>query len=98
MDQVVVLCSGGLNSAVLAAIAAQEHRIAMLHVRLGHRTADRDADCFDALADHFNPAEKLKIDMPHFRAIGGSTRLDASAAIPPYSAARDQLAATAIPG
>src|SRR5262245_32404178 len=98
MDRAVILCSGGLNSAVSAAVAAQDYKLALLHVRYGHRAAEQDAGCFDALADHFNPAERLIIDMPHFAAIGGSARLDAAATIPPYSATRDQLAATFVPG
>src|SRR5216117_128433 len=98
MDYAVVLCSGGLNSAVLAAVAAQEYRLALLHVKTGDRTTERDAESFAGIAEHFKPAERLVFEMPLFAAIGGSARFDEAATIEPYSGARDQLAAVAIPG
>lgn len=75
-DKAVVLVSGGLNSAVLAAMAKQEHPvIALLHVRYGHRAQERETELFEKLAAHFEVREQLTVDMPHLAAIGGSARV-----------------------
>lgn len=98
MEKAVVLCSGGLNSAVLTALAREEHEIAMLHARVSHRAAKREAELFNALADHFAPKLRLVVDMPHLAALSAGPRFDAKLAMPPFNAAREALAASAIPG
>lgn len=74
-DKAIVLCSGGLNSAVTTAIAMQDCSVGLLHVRIGSRAQQREAECFEKLAGHFEPKGKLIVDMPHFVAIGGSARV-----------------------
>jgi 7-cyano-7-deazaguanine synthase len=74
-DKAVVLCSGGLNSAVVTSIAIKEQTCAMLHVRYGHRAADREAELFEQQAEFFGVRERLVVDMPHFAAIGGNARV-----------------------
>ena len=75
-DKAVVLCSGGLNSAVVTSIATKDHQpMAFLHVRFGHRAAQKEAELFEKQADHFDVRERLVIDMPHFAAIGGNARV-----------------------
>jgi len=74
-EKVVVLCSGGLNSAVLMSLATRERTVAALHVILGDRASQRDAECFEKLTSFFNIRERLKVDMPHFAAIGGNARV-----------------------
>lgn len=74
-DKAVVLCSGGLNSAVVTSIAVQDQAVALLHVRFGHRAADREAELFEKQADFFELRERLVIDMPHFSVIGGNARV-----------------------
>ena len=74
-ETVVVLCSGGLNSAVTATIASHDHALAMLHVRLGHRAAAHEADLFQKQVEFFGAKQKLVAEMPHFAAIGGNGRV-----------------------
>jgi 7-cyano-7-deazaguanine synthase len=73
-EKAVVLSSGGLNSAVLTSLARRDHEVALLHVRFGHRAAEREAELFEKQAAHFEIAHKLVIDMPHFAVIGGNAR------------------------
>lgn len=79
MKPIAVVClSGGMDSCVTAAIAVQEHRLAVLHARYGQRTEAREQASFEALADHFAAAHRLVVDFPHLQAIGGSSLTDRS--------------------
>ena len=74
----VVLASGGMDSCVTTAIAARDYTLAMLHLRYGQRTADREQQAFDAIADHYEAAERLIVTMDHLSKIGGSSLTDPS--------------------
>ena len=74
----VVCVSGGMDSAVTAAIAAAEHRLAFLHARYGQRTERKELACFHSLADHFGAELRLAVDFPALRQIGGSSLTDPS--------------------
>ncbi len=94
----IVLSSGGLNSAVLAAVAAAEHDLSLLHVRFGHRAAEREAELFDKQAEHFQAAHRLVVEMPHFAEIGGSSRINRKKQIEDVLAMNDAESKTYIPG
>lgn len=72
----VVCVSGGMDSAVTAAIAALDHRLALLHADYGQRTEAKERACFEALADHFHAEARLVVDFGSLRAIGGSSLTD----------------------
>lgn len=74
----VVLVSGGLDSCVTAAIAAQTHALAFLHVNYGQRTEERERRAFHDLADAFDASHRMDVDIHHLARIGGSslTRAD----------------------
>src|SRR5262245_24759530 len=74
----VVLMSGGMDSCVTAAIAARNYEIAALHATYGQRTARRELQCFNALADHFRAAKRLVAQLGYFSEIGGSSLTDSS--------------------
>jgi 7-cyano-7-deazaguanine synthase len=74
----VVCLSGGMDSSVTAAIAAAEHRLALLHANYGQRTEARELACFRALADHFQAEHTLVVDFTALKAIGGSSLTDES--------------------
>lgn len=82
MSTAVLLVSGGLDSCVTAAIAAQEHALAFLHLNYQQRTQQRERRAFDALADHFEAAERLVVDVGFMRQIGGSSLVDPDLPIP----------------
>ena len=50
MEKAVVLLSGGVGSLVAAAIAREQYELALLHVRWGHRSAERELACCQQLA------------------------------------------------
>jgi 7-cyano-7-deazaguanine synthase len=74
----VVCVSGGMDSAVTAAMAARDHALAFLHADYGQRTEDKERDCFRVLADHFGVERRLIVEFPALRAIGGSSLTDRS--------------------
>jgi 7-cyano-7-deazaguanine synthase len=72
----VVCVSGGMDSAVTAAIAALEHDLAVLHGNYGQRTEAKELLCFHALADHYGAGHRLVVDFSDLRAIGASSLTD----------------------
>ena len=72
----VVCVSGGMDSAVTAAIAAVDHRLAFLHAGYGQRTEAAELRSFHLLADHFAAERRLVVDLSALRAIGGSSLTD----------------------
>jgi 7-cyano-7-deazaguanine synthase len=72
----VVCVSGGMDSCVTAAIAAQGHRLAFLHANYGQRTEAKELLCFESLADHFRAEARLVVDFTALSAIGGSSLTD----------------------
>jgi 7-cyano-7-deazaguanine synthase len=72
----VVCVSGGMDSAVTAAIAQKTHRLAFLHANYGQRTESKEQECFTRLADRMGAAHRLTVEMTALRAIGGSSLTD----------------------
>jgi 7-cyano-7-deazaguanine synthase len=78
MPIAVVCVSGGMDSAVTAALAAREHRLAFLHANYGQRTEAKELACFHLLADHYRAERRLVVDFTDLRQIGGSSLTDAA--------------------
>ena len=78
----VVLVSGGMDSCVTAAIAAQEHRLALLHSSYGQRTEAREKQAFEAIAEYFQAPFRLAIEQHYMTRIGGSALTDPTIAVP----------------
>jgi 7-cyano-7-deazaguanine synthase len=80
----VVLASGGMDSAVAAAVARVDHDIALLHATYGQRTAARERRSFDALADFYRvpPERRAVLDLRFLASIGGSALTDEHIAVP----------------
>ena len=74
----IVLVSGGMDSCVVAAIAAQKYEMAFLHVGYGQRTQCRELDSFNAIADHYGVEKRLSADITYLKEIGGSSLTDDS--------------------
>jgi 7-cyano-7-deazaguanine synthase len=90
--QAVVLVSGGLDSCVTAAIAAQNYQLAFLHLNYGQRTEARERQAFLDLANAFGVTETLNVDVTHLARIGGSSLTD-----PGMEVTKANLDATEIP-
>jgi 7-cyano-7-deazaguanine synthase len=95
----VVLASGGMDSCVLVALAAQEHEAAMLHANYGQRTLRREKQAFDAIADfyHVPPSHRLTVDLGHLAAIGGSALTDPTIPVPEGRLERDGIPVSYVP-
>lgn len=93
----VVLASGGLDSCVVAAMAARRFSLAMLHADYGQRTEARERAAFAALADHFAAAERLVVELPYWSRIGGSSLTDPRLPVPEDSPAPGQIPSTYVP-
>lgn len=72
----VVAVSGGMDSCVTAAIAAEEYELAFAHINYGQRTENRELKAFTEIADYYNVSKKLVIDFTHLSKIGGSSLTD----------------------
>jgi len=72
----VVCASGGMDSAVAVALAARDHRLALLHANYGQRTEGKELRCFHRLADHYRAEHRLVVDFSDLRQIGGSSLTD----------------------
>src|SRR5437867_6897976 len=93
----VVLMSGGMDSCVTAAIAAQNYRLAALHASYGQRTEQRELQSFHALSEHFRVAERLAVRLDYFSDIGGSSLLDAGMEIREADLASREIPNTYVP-
>jgi 7-cyano-7-deazaguanine synthase len=72
----VVLASGGMDSCVTTAAAAEEYALALLHLNYGQRTETRELQAFHNIADHYNADRRLVVSMEHLSQIGGSSLTD----------------------
>jgi 7-cyano-7-deazaguanine synthase len=96
-ETAIVLLSGGMDSCVTAAIAAQSWDLALLHVTYGQRTERRERACFEALADHFGARRRLVARLDHLAEIGGSGLTDPSVPIPEADLHRGGVPVTYVP-
>ena len=83
-DIAVVLLSGGMDSCVAAAWAAQNHDLALIHLTYGQRTLVRERRAFDDIANHYGvpDSRRLVVDTNFLARIGGSALTDSSIPVP----------------
>lgn len=68
--------SGGMDSCVTAAIAKENHRLALIHINYGQRTQSRELKAFNDIADLLNAEHRLVVNFSHLADIGGSSLTD----------------------
>ncbi len=81
----MVALSGGMDSAVCAALAVRDFgadATVALHVSYGQRTEAREQQAFQAICDRLSIRRQLIFRTPFFRAIGGSALTDDRIAVP----------------
>ncbi|MCI0352602.1 MAG: 7-cyano-7-deazaguanine synthase QueC [Acidobacteriales bacterium] len=78
----VVLLSGGMDSCVCAALAAQRGPVAALHVSYGQRTEEREHQAFVAICERLAIADRLLLRNDILARIGGSALTDQDLAVP----------------
>ena len=72
----IVLVSGGMDSALTAAIAAKKYDLAFLHINYGQKTEKRELKAFNDIANYYNVKKTLVADISHLKKIGGSSLTD----------------------
>ena len=83
--QVVVSLSGGMDSAVCAALAVRDYgadNVAALHISYGQRTEAREQTSFLGICEALGIHRRLIVKTPFFRLIGGSALTDAKIDVP----------------
>src|SRR5258707_2499814 len=90
----VVLLSGGMDSAVCAALAARKTEAAALHVSYGQRTEARERRAFEQICDRLSIRRRLAIRNEIFGLVGGSALTDPEIDVP---AAQEQVGQGSIP-
>ncbi len=93
----VCLVSGGLDSCVAAAMAAEKFELAFLHVNYGQRTQERELRAFDEIADFYDVAHRLVTDITYLKQIGGSALTDNTIAVPENSLGSPGIPVTYVP-
>ena len=93
----VVCLSGGMDSCVTAAIAAETHDPALLHVNYGQRTEARELQAFREIAEFYKVGKRLVVDLRHLSQIGGSALTDRSIAVPEGNIGREGIPPTYVP-
>jgi 7-cyano-7-deazaguanine synthase len=78
-----VLClSGGMDSAVCAALAARDYEAYAVHFSYGQRTERRELESARSVANHFGFRQFLALRIDIFRQIGGSALTDSAIPVP----------------
>ncbi len=93
----IVLVSGGLDSAVTAAIAALTTEPAFLHVNYGQRTERRELKAFEGLAAYYKVHQTLVADIRHLSKIGRSALTDLKIKVPKGRLHRKNIPVTYVP-
>ena len=76
MDKAIVLLSGGLNSAVAAATLADTHQLHMLFASFGQQSQEREVAAFESLCTHFHSQHHWRVELSHFKQVGGNATVD----------------------
>ena len=74
MDKAVILTSGGINSAVAAAVSREHYEPALLHIAWGHRSAEREREAFEAIASALGIEQIQVADLGCLAGFGGNAR------------------------
>lgn len=88
-----------MDSCVTATIASTQYDVAALHSIYGQRTADRERQAFEEVADRLQISERLVIDQRYMGAIGGSALTDDGISVPDFNptAGDEGIPATYVP-
>jgi len=83
MKKAVCIISGGMDSAVSAAMAKREgYAIVAVHFNYGQRTEKKELECFRLLQEDLEAVESYEIDLPFFKQIGASALTDETIEVP----------------
>lgn len=96
-DRAVALVSGGMDSAVVAALVCRDFEAAFLHLDYGQRTEERERRAFEAIADHYSVERRLVARLDPLRVLGGSSLTDPSLPVSEARKGPSSLPTTYVP-
>ena len=96
-ETAIVLVSGGMDSCVTAAIAAQDYDLAFLHMNYGQRTEKRELKAFHDIASHYHVEKKLVVDVSHLAQMGGSSLTDKNIPVSEANLANKDIPSSYVP-
>ena len=98
MKKAIVLLSGGMDSAVVVAVALKDgYDVAALHLNYGQRTQSRELQAFYDLCEYYSIQEKLIVDIEYLNQIGGTSLIDTSIPIPKNAVENTRIPNTYVP-
>lgn len=94
----IILVSGGMDSCVTAAIAAERYgELAFLHISYGQLTEARERKAFNDIADHYGVEKRLDVSIEYLAKIGGSSLTDASIKVAEADLASSEIPTSYVP-
>ena len=94
----VCLVSGGMDSCVTAAIAREENQeLAFLHASYGQRTAARERQSFEKVADYYGVERRLIVSLEYLARIGGSSLTDPKIPVAPADLSSKEVPTSYVP-
>ncbi|MEW6088846.1 MAG: 7-cyano-7-deazaguanine synthase QueC [bacterium] len=96
-ESVIVLVSGGMDSAVTAAVAIKKFTPVFLHFNYGQRTFKKELWAFNKLKEFFKVQKSKVIDIPYLKEFGASSLLDEKIDIPLDSVKTSRIPSTYVP-
>jgi 7-cyano-7-deazaguanine synthase len=86
-----------MDSCVTTAIAAQQCELAMLHVSYGQRTAKRELQAFNDIADYYQAEARMTTSIAHLAQIGGSSLTDGKIEVSPANLESKEIPTSYVP-
>jgi len=94
----VVLVSGGMDSALCAALAIKDgYVLTTLHLNYGQRTESKELASFHAISDFYHVESRLIIDAGYFKTIGKSSLTDVSIEISKANLSSKEIPTSYVP-
>lgn len=93
----IVAVSGGLDSAVATAVAAESHDLALMHINYGNLTEKRELEAFHNIADFYKIEKRLVADIDHLRKIGASSLTDKNIPVEDFTGKNIGIPLTYVP-
>ena len=93
----IVAVSGGLDSAVATAVAAENHELALMHINYGNLTEKRELEAFHNIADYYKIDKRFVADIDHLRKIGASSLTDRNIPVENFDVKSSGIPQTYVP-
>jgi len=97
MKKAIVLLSGGMDSAVTASIASQNHTCYFLHFDYSQKTEKKERESFLKLVKFFKPEDFLIVKLDFFKKFGKSALIDEKLKVPEGLHTKKEVPITYVP-